>query len=272
MSSKTFIIGLLSLTIVLISSYKIDIHNILNINQRFVKIDNNLYVDKYEVSIRDYKLFLFDKKQKSEDYSNLIYDSTKWTSGIVNYPDFQDYYFNHNAYINYPMVSISYNAAMEFCNWLSVKYNSNLERKYKKVVFRLPTEEEFIKVASLGLDTKKIFYPWGSNKLIDSKNQKRCNFWRLNQEDIDYNGKTFKYDNIVNNFDNSIEIINSYSPNKFGVFNIVGNVSEMIQEKNNAMGGDYLSTGYNVRITSKKEFKGSDISVGFRVYMEILEH
>ena len=46
----------------------------------------------------------------------------------------------------------------------------------------------------------------------------------------------------------------------------------MIQKKGVAMGGDFLSTGHNVRITSKKEFKGRNISVGFRVYMEIIEH
>lgn len=272
MKTKFLTMSLSLLTIILTSFNKTDIPTILNVNQRFVKIESNLYVDRFEVSIKDYKLFLFDKKQKGEDYSTLIYDSTKWTSGIVNYQALQNSYFNHNAYINYPIVSISYDAALEFCDWLTVKYNLNTERKYKKVVFRLPTEREFIKVAGSGFDTKKIFYPWGSNNLIDSKNQKLCNFWRLNQDEIDYNGETFNYDNIINNFDNDIEITNSYSPNKYGVFNIVGNVSEMIKKKGIAMGGDFLSTGYNVRITSKKEFKGSDISVGFRVYMQILEY
>ncbi len=271
MKSKILILGLSLLTIIILSSSKTDIANILNVKQRFVKIEDNIYVDKFEISVKDYKLFLNDKKQKGEDCTNLIYDSTKWTSGIVNFPALQDLYFNHNSYNNYPVVSISYESAVEFCEWLSVKYNSAAGKEYKKIIFRLPTEEEFIKVAGSGFDTEKIFYPWGINTLIDSKNQKLCNFWRLNQEDITYDGRTFKYDNIINNIDNSIEIVNSYSPNKYGVFNIVGNVSEMIQEKNNAMGGDYLSTGYNVRITSKKEFKDSDIAVGFRVYMEIIE-
>ena len=109
MKAKILILSLL--TIVLLSSNKIDIATILNANERFVKIENNLYVDKYEVSVKDYKLFLFDKKQKGKDYSNLIYDSTKWTSGVVNYPELQDNYFNNNAYNNYPIVSISYDAA-----------------------------------------------------------------------------------------------------------------------------------------------------------------
>jgi len=271
MKSKTFIVSLSLLTVILISAFKTDIPNILNVSQRFVKIENNLYADKYETSINDYKLFLFDMKKNGKDYSNLTYDSTKWTSGIVNYQALQDYYFNDNAYINYPVVSISYDAALEFCNWLTKKYNSDSKKKYKKVVFRLPTEKEFIKAASSGSDTKKTLYPWG-NTLMDSKHQKRCNFGILHQEDISYDGKTFKYNHPANSFDNSVEGINSYSPNKYGVYNIVGNVSEMIQAKNYAMGGDFLSTGYDVRITSKKEFKDKDIFVGFRVYMEILEY
>ena len=46
----------------------------------------------------------------------------------------------------------------------------------------------------------------------------------------------------------------------------------MIQEEGIAMGGDFFSTGYNVRITSKSRYeKGGSARVGFRVYMEIIE-
>jgi hypothetical protein len=45
----------------------------------------------------------------------------------------------------------------------------------------------------------------------------------------------------------------------------------MIQENHIAMGGDWKSTGYNVKITSKKQYQNSDVTVGFRVYMEIIE-
>jgi len=66
------------------------------------------------------------------------------------------------------------------------------------------------------------------------------------------------------------EPVYNYQPNPYGIFNIVGNVSEMIQENDNAMGGDFLSSGYNVRIKSKKKFTEPKCNVGFRVYMEIL--
>lgn len=270
MKTKIRIISLLLITIIFLSSKEVEIPNVLNTNKRFVKIEDNLFVDKYEVCIKDYKFFLANKKLEEKDISNLIYDSTKWTSGTLSYSHMEHYYFNLKSFENHPIVAISYDAVLEFCNWLSEKYNSDSERKFKKVIFRLPTEKEFIKVAISDFEKNKIFYPWGYNSLIDSKNQNLCNFARLSQKDIDFDGKSFTYKSIID-FENDIETVNSYRPNKLGVFNIVGNASEMIQDKGYAMGGDFLSTGYNVRVTSKKKFKDKDITVGFRVYMEIIE-
>jgi hypothetical protein len=112
----------------------------------------------------------------------------------------------------------------------------------------------------------------------------RCNFYEMRQEDLDlkhkedldlkYEYATVKYHNIQNIITSSnlgIESIINYKSNPYGVFNIVGNVSEMIQEEDIAMGGDWMSTGYNVRITSKKQYNNSDATVDFRVYMEIIE-
>jgi formylglycine-generating enzyme required for sulfatase activity len=284
MKYLSLFIALLLLGIVLgASSSKKSLPAVLDFDKRFVKVDDNFYVDKYEVSVEDYQIFLNDKKGKGEDCTLLMYDSTQWRRRFSWNSPMMDFYFNSEAYRSYPVVCITYTAANEFCKWLTEKYHSNPNRKYKQVKFRLPTEQEFIKAAISNYDHTKIFYPWGNNGLYE-KGEKRCNFFEMRQEDLDfkqqedldlkYGYAIVKYHNIQNIitfFNFEIEPVTSYKPNPYGVFNIVGNVSEMIQEEHIAMGGDWMSTGYNVKITSKKQYENSDATVGFRVYMEIIE-
>jgi formylglycine-generating enzyme required for sulfatase activity len=241
----------------------------LDFDKRFVKVDDKFYVDKYEISVQDYQIFLNDKREKGEDCTLLMYDSTRWAWNF-GYPHLENSYFSSEYYRDCPLVCITYIAANEFCKWLTEKYHSNPQRKYKQVKFRLPTEQEFIKAAISKYDHTKIFYPWGHNDLY-AKSEKQCNFFAMRQEDLDFKRDTVKYHNIINSFDCRIEPVTSYNPNPYGIFNIVGNVSEMIQEEHIAMGGDWTSTGYNVRITSKKHYENTDVTVGFRVYMEIIE-
>jgi formylglycine-generating enzyme required for sulfatase activity len=95
------------------------------------------------------------------------------------------------------------------------------------------------------------------------------------QEYLDYNDSTHRlehHDYFLFGCNNTVHVA-SYEPNPYGLYNMVGNLSDMIQEEGIAMGGDWLSTGYNVRITSKKKYEnGGAVTVGFRVYMEIVEY
>ena len=243
---------------------------IVNFTQRFMAVDKNLYTDKYEVTIADYQLFLREKKEAKEDCSLLIYDSTKWRNLDYGEKDVE-FYFNYHGYANAPIVCISHYAAGEFCKWLTEKYNADSQKKFKKVVFRLPTESEYKKAAISNYDLGKIYYPWGTNELY-SKGEKRCNFFELRQEGLDFSENNLKYHKFMpTDLIERFSPVDSYEPNPYGLYNMVGNVSEMIQEEHYAMGGDWLSTGYNVRITSKKKYDEPSPTVGFRVYMEILE-
>ena len=272
---SVFSMSLVLLVVLLSASSPKKMHSILNTNQRFVKVSDNFYADKYEVSIKDYQLFLQDKRAKGEDCSVWIYDSTCWemrnTTGETAPEIMIPYYYNLKVYENFPIVGVNYEAANEFCRWLAEKYHANVKRQYKQVVFRLPTEQEFIKAASAHYDPKRIFYPWGYNGLYNSKKEKRCNFWELDQVELDFTDDNLKLKGIVSQVLRTVENVGSYEPNPYGIYNIVGNVSEMIQEKHIAMGGDWQSTGYNVKITSKRSYKDVDMTVGFRVYMEIIE-
>ena len=76
--------------------------------------------------------------------------------------------------------------------------------------------------------------------------------------------------NIVNQSFITVQV-KSYYPNSFGLYNMCGNVAEMISEKGIAKGGSYLESAYNVRIASEKIYTQPQADIGFRVAMKIIE-
>ena len=57
----------------------------------------------------------------------------------------------------------------------------------------------------------------------------------------------------------------SNHPNNLGLFNMCGNVAEMVAERGIAYGGSYLDPGYDIRIDSEKPYDGPSPLIGFRV-------
>ena len=249
------------------ASKKQEIPYIVDFSKRFVRVDTNLYADKYETTIKDFQLFLREKREAGADCSLLIYDSTCWRHKLSYNEPYVEYYFSYPAFADFPICCVSYYAANEFCKWLTEKYEkSTIKKKHKKVVFRLPTETEFIKAAISIYDSTKIFYPWGHNWLFDCKKGKFCNYhdegclFYLKCRNRTYSGGS----------DYTLPV-RSFQPNPYGIYNIVGNVSEMIQKEGITMGGDWNSFGYDVTIRSKQKYEKPSATVGFRVYMEIIE-
>jgi formylglycine-generating enzyme required for sulfatase activity len=265
-TKSVFSVSLLFLVVLLCgSSKKWDVPSIVNFNQRFVPVDKNLYADKYEVSVKDYQLFLREKRETGADCALLMYDSTVWRKLLGDWELFVEHYFTHPAWRDYPINCISHYAANEFCKWLTEKYEANSKKKYKKVIFRLPTELEYKKAAISIYDSTEVFYPWGHNQLFDCKKGMLCNCGEGYWVSLIHSKRTYP-----NDWGVSPSPIQSYDPNPYGLYNMVGNVAEMIQEEGIAMGGNYLSESHNVKITSKKKYETPSTTVGFRVYMEII--
>ncbi len=240
-------------------------------------VNEKLYASKYETSNFLYVTFLEDLKQ-----SGLM---SKYDKAQIILPKDNKQKINKNDYLNssfsnYPIVNISYEGAVLFCEWLTEKYNSSEKRKYKKVLFKLPTKEEWEKAARGGL--KSVSYPWGGFSLENKQGCSLCNYYKLGSNAIHFNKATKQYEVItdiytpqsesfLHNGGLSLCKVSDYPPNNYRLYNMSGNVKEMIAQKGIAKGGSYLSTGYDVRIQSEDTYDRPMNDLGFRYFMIVIE-
>ena len=243
----------------------------------YSKVTDMYYMGKYEVTNRDYRDYLNHLMQSGlkEQYKKSLPDTTLWEK--TNNVPYSAYYFSYLAYEKYPLVGISYENAVAYCQWLTDAYNSNAKREFKKVLFKLPTEKEWTYAANGGNDNQ--VYTWNSPFLFDRKNGYLCNFLRVGDNLISYDNaaNTFKVvhaDNRQPSVQDRATIpapVASFPPNQFGIYNQCGNVAEMVSEKGIAKGGSYNDPGYDVRIASVKSYSKPSVEIGFRVAMVIVE-
>ncbi len=241
-------------------------------------ITDTLYAGKYEVSNLLWLMFEKDLKlnKRTEDLKTAIVDSLNWRDKLAYNEPYVAYYYRHPAYNNYPVVNISYDGAVLFCKWLTEKYNAFAKRKFKKVMFRLPSSKEWVKAAR-GNAVVSI-YPWG-DRLIQN-NKYMCNFKGIGDENITYNKEQNKYEvvkdrnstgfGIADNADITAPV-DSYFSNSYGLYNVCGNVAEMSSEKGKTHGGSWRSSGADVRIDATDTYTKSANDIGFRYFMEIVE-
>lgn len=231
----------------------------------YVRFDNNLFVSSTEVTNQDYGLFLQDLKFKNQsDFSKFNYDSTLWVKKLPNaYSEpFMKNYHSHPAFDQYPIVNISMEAAMMYCYWLTETYNNDSKRKCKKVLFRLPTEAEWMKFAT-PLPGHNL--PWYGNLPYVESNISSF-LANVKLKDFSQAGKV----DYVSDGGFIAQVVGNYRQNKLGLYDIIGNVSEMTSD-GKLKGGSWDNFLEESTIEKTQAFELPDPRVGFRVVMEVLE-
>jgi len=233
----------------------------------FVKFDESLLVSKYELTNEEYSEFLntLKKTNQVKKFNEFFPDSSMWTEKFkpsFNVP-FKKLYHNHPAYNDYPVVNINKKAIETYCNYMTNKYNKNPERKYKRVLFRLPTENEWKKCFS-PLPGHKL--PWYGNfpYIADENNQIKP---LANLKVKNHASGEFSYI-----FDESLIAapVGNYAENQLGIYDIVGNVAELTQEAK-IKGGSWYNELHECYINKTQNYQLPDPRVGFRLIMEVIE-
>lgn len=190
---------------------------------------SEFYMDKYEVSNNKYRQFLEavrnqqyvsgDKSTEMPDPSfnlaELKPDSTVWsTSFTYHYGDpLMEFYFDHPAFDDYPVVGVTYDQAQKYCEWRTFHLRANDDFQFDLPEFRLPTEAEWEYAAKGGIQNAK--YPWGGPYVKNSRGCLQANFKPGRGNYID-DGFTYTAP------------VDVYQPNGFGLYNMAGNVAEWV--------------------------------------------
>jgi formylglycine-generating enzyme required for sulfatase activity len=226
------------------------------------------YIKKTEVTNEEYKVFLNDlKKQgKMDEYKIAYPDSTKWLNRNAYMQPYMEFYFSHPAYDNYPVVNISRQGAILYCKWLTEKFNAKIKNKNKYFNdFRLPCAEEWMLAAKGGHNDA--IYPWESKATVDADGNYFCNFKYLESPDA----KKTK-----TNLESGISpaIVSHFKPNDYGIYDMAGNVAEMVQVYGDSTsvsigtkGGSFVDDESHIKIDGPDAYKGiTDASpfIGFR--------
>jgi len=272
---KNILFALTIITFLSFTSGRVSFFEINSIKKNFVKVKEDLYVSKYEVSNADYRSFLADLQNASqlENYQNCLPDTQCWKDKLQSTAPFVAYYFRHSGYNDYPVVGVRYTAAKKYCSWLTAMYNQNDKRKFKTVNFRLLTKAEWIFAANKG-DTTKV-YTWGAGFIQNNRKQDLCNYRSINYP---YDSISKKYQVIEKSASEKLiernkitANVHSYFPNAVGIFNLCGNVAEMVEEQGIAKGGSFNDPAFKVTIFSETKFQQPQADIGFRVAMQIIE-
>ncbi|WP_070137788.1 formylglycine-generating enzyme family protein [Crocinitomix algicola] len=256
---------------------------------------NPFFMFNHEVTNLEYQEFLYFHQSKDpEKYTQLLLDTTVWRGKNENVNPLENLYHKHPAYHNYPVVGVSFQQANLFCEWLTQLYNDNPNRIFKKVKYRLPTEREWIYAANGGNETAT--YPWAGPYIRNASGDFLANCLKIGSENtyrdtvyyktedgqfipkLVYITSPFANDGtagFTNDHADYTSPSKSYWPNNFGLYNMAGNVSEMVAEEGITHGGSYIDPAFYLKNSVRQTYKSAhstSANRGFRFVMEVVEY
>jgi formylglycine-generating enzyme len=261
----------------------------IEIEENKVLSMKGFYIMRFETPNMLYRLFIQDlaSSGKIKEATTAYPDTNIWFSEMDPY---KQYYFQHRAYNEYPVLGVSKQKIDMFCQWLNEKITTFIPTSWrtKKVTFRLPTENEWM-VAALG-GSSISEYAWEGNVLQKvwhntKPNERRlqgkylANFCQIDDAQItrDGNGNItvveYARGQVAGSLMDEVSFtapVLHYWPNAYGLYNMCGNVREFVQEDGFTKGGSWMDPGADLRIRSRNTFKKAGFPCeGFRLVAEV---
>jgi len=227
-----------------------------------------------EVTNLEYRTFLFDLliQDRKAEFDIAKPEQENWTkllSGDLN--SMEELYFSHEAFNEYPVCNVTRAGAEMYCAWLTKAVNATLDVKINDV--RIPTRVEWFKGASN--EGKFLPFPWEGSSPTNETDCYLANFSpkprtaevteenALAQDGAMFTAKT-----------------GTYNPNGLGIYNLSGNVAEMVYEDYNSKnrpgtaGGGWLNSEDEIKINGPDPYEGvtsGHPAIGFRVVITHLK-
>lgn len=231
----------------------------------------SFYMQKTEVTNLEYRTFLFDLliQGRKDEFLVAKPDQSQWSKTVgpehSTMEPMEELYFSHSAYNEYPVCNINRAGAELYCKWLSQELLKNVDPKKREEYndIRLPVRSEWVFSASN--EGKQLPYPWVGSSIKNSTGCYLANYKPDSGNFMDDGGLfTVK--------------VNSYFTNEHGLYNMSGNVAEMVYNSANTLkdpgtaGGGWMSNSEELKILGIDPYEGmieAHPNIGFRVVMTV---
>jgi len=219
-----------------------------------VQINDTLFADETEISNLSWQEFEYWTKAiygtNSKEHLATLPDTLVWRDKSAYNEPYVQYYYRHPAYKNFPVVGISYDQALAYCKWRTerVKAFMTVAKKFKYIDFeyRLPSKTEWEKLAEFSMNVLR----------NNGKNEKGIYLLNcIHPDTITVKGPPYP---------DVTAPVKSYQKSLFGLYNMLGNVAEMVNEKGICKGGGWRNMPEACRVGKDQEYTKPSAWVGFR--------
>jgi hypothetical protein len=161
-----------------------------------------------------------------------------------------------------PVTGISYEQAQMYCRWLSELYDENTTFSERiKLNFRLPGKEEWESFVRAGLNEAM-----KHNNLFDSLSKDGCFLYNYK-----FASTCKGYEAVIKKYGSTgIMQVREFYPNTMGIYNLFGNVAEMVEERGIAKGGHYDLWARLCALDKDQIYSQPEPWLGFRWVAEVV--
>jgi sulfatase modifying factor 1 len=182
--------------------------------QKDIRIGQPFAVSRYEVTRQQYEAFLRDTKHPVS--SNCMTDRRKpGTWALDAETNFHDPGFRQTG--EHPAACVSWNDAKAYIAWLNTKTGGG---------YRLLTEAEWEYLARAGSTAA---YPWGASIHDGCAHMNGYDRVIMAKKGDLYKGEAVSFANCSDGYLNTSPV-GSFAPNAFGIFDMIGNLAEWIED------------------------------------------
>ena len=235
------------------------------VRRHFSDLGEGLWLARQETTNAEYRQFLRSllDEGRQDDYLRCLPDTQAWAMLGTQALPMVRHYFRNPAYDDHPVVGLTRESVDAYFRWFTATYRRNGGKKYADAEFCLPTREEWIRAAQGG-DTSKT-YPWGTGFIKNSRGEDLCNYRPAELRFDSLSGRWLEVPAQAEPVVRFTSRVDGYFPNNWGLYNMSGNVAEMIDRPGIAMGGSFRDPAWQVRTNSAQEIGKPAPWQGFRL-------
>ncbi|MFT5858598.1 MAG: sulfatase activating formylglycine-generating enzyme [Flavobacteriaceae bacterium] len=245
------------------------------------------HIQRHEVTNLEYRTFIFDLliEGKKDAFLRATPNQKLWTSALHDsLENLQNEYFSDHKYDDFPVVNISQEGAKMYCNWITLETN-NTRGSEPMNDARIPELLEWT-YAALNLGTQQTF-PWAGQDLANEgvfKANFKLSEYAGDLDAIEQKTKSNRRERTTYEYTNGVLIspVDNYAPSESGLYNMSGNVAEMVStrmlpdsimpnhhDENQIVtcGGSWMSSSENLEIFNERSSNhiNGHPSIGFRI-------